>query len=156
MIGNKVSYPKNYCIKLTGTSILLYDVVSQLKEKLQDNDVMTWHRTNIGGYERSTRIFGCKPDVMASLIAQQGWYNWCNDAIGTFEYKFSKLINDNIPNRINYTCMDDSSVLLEGGSDLQWWAGDSAREKILEFIQLNNIDTTATPYLQEFMDGGIY
>jgi hypothetical protein len=30
------------------------------------------------------------------------------------------------------------------------------RNVILNFIKENNINTNATPYLQEFMDGGIW
>ena len=155
LIGNRSRYKQTYCLKLTGTSILKYDILSGLIQKLENDDVLTWHRANIGGVERSTRIFGCKPDILSSLIAKESWYDWCDDNSGVFEYRFSNFINRLIPDRINYTGFDENEILLEGASDLQWVEKLNAREKILNFIRNNNINTEATPYLKEFMNGGI-
>lgn len=144
---------KNYCLKLTGTSIIKYDILSELSNHLENHDVITWHRANIGGYERSTRIFGCRPDVLSGLIAKEGWSDWCDDTTGVFEQRFAKFINRTIPDRINYTENDESGLLLEGGMAMQQSYG---RERISSFIKEKNIDVNATPYLKEFMNGGIW
>ena len=153
LLGNRHDPKQNFCIKLTGTSILQYDIVSILPQLLQEADVLTFHRANIGGYERSTRIFGCRPDIMAGLIAKEGWYDWVDDNSAIFEQRFANLINRKIPDRINYTGHDESGILLEGGMAMQQSYG---RERILNFIDKNGIIINNNPYLQEFMDGGIW
>jgi len=156
LVGDRIRDKQNYCLKLTGTSILNYDALTPLKSMLSKDDVVTWHRTNIGGFERSTRVFGCRPEVLGSLILNEGWYRWCSDN-SFLEYKFAELLNTKIPDRINYTKSDDASVLLEGASDLEWSFGkNEARKKILEFIEFNKIDPSKSPYLEDFINGKIY
>lgn len=154
LMGNRETSKQNYCLKLTGTSILKYDILSELNIHLKDKDVITWHRSGIGGFERSTRIFGCKPDILSSYIAKEGWSSWCDDLTGIFEQRFAKFINKNMLDKINYTGKDENGVLLEGYVDLE--AYHNPRDKILNFINENNIDVNATPYLKEFMKGGIW
>jgi hypothetical protein len=152
-MGDRNIDTQNYCLKLTGTSILKYDILSELPIYLSDKDVSTWHRANIGGYERSTRIFGCRPDVLSSHIVKEGWSNWCDDTTGVFEQRFAKFIERTIGDRINYTGNDENGLLLEGGMAMQQSYG---RQRINNFIQDENIDTDATPYLKEFVNGGIW
>ena len=154
LIGNRQNKDKqNYCLKLTGTSIIKYDILSELINHLVNYDVITWHRTNIGGYERSTRVFGCRPDVLSGYIAKEGWSDWCDDTTGVFEQRIAKMLERVLPNRVNYTGNDDNHVLLEGGVAMQQSYG---RERILNFIKEHNINTEQTPYLIEFMNGGIW
>ena len=153
LIGDRHVGKENYCLKLTGTSILKYDILSELPVTLFDKDVITWHRTNIGGYERSTRIFGCRPDVLSSHIVKEGWSDWCDDTTGVFEQRFAKFIERTIGDRINYTGNDEDGLLLEGGMAMQQSYG---RQRIQKFIEDNNININATPYLQEFINGGIW
>ena len=153
LLGDRHINTPNYCLKLTGTSILKYDVLSQLPVNLFNSDVITWHRTNIGGYERSTRIFGCRPDVLSSHIVKEGWSNWWDDTTGVFEQRFAKFIERTIGDRVNYTGNDEDGLLLEGGMAMQQSYG---RQRIQKFIEDNNIDINTTPYLQEFINGGIW
>jgi hypothetical protein len=156
LMGDRLKDKEVFCLKLSGTSILKHDVLSALPEMLADKDIVTWHRSNIGGYERSTRIFGCRPEKLVGVIAEQGWKQWCDDRSGALEYKLAYMIDKNFSDRVNYTEKDDQSILLEGAADLQWSFKDKSRKMILEFIEKNNINVNATPYLQEFMSGGIY
>jgi hypothetical protein len=153
IMGERNIDKQNYCLKLTGTSILKYDILSELSASLSDKDVITWHRANIGGYERSTRIFGCRPDVLSSHIVMEGWSDWCDDTTGVFEQRFARFIERTIGDRINYTGNDENGILLEGGVAMQQSYG---RERIENFIKDQNIDTNATPYLKEFVNGGIW
>jgi len=154
LMGERNYEPENYCLKLTGTSIIKYDILSELPQYLANHDVITWHRANIGGYERSTRLFGCRPDALASQIMKEGWRNWCDDdPSGVFEQRFARMIERTLPGRVNYTGNDESEQLLEGGMAMQDSYG---RERITNFIQDNNIDVNATPYLKEFMEGHIW
>ena len=155
LIGDRQHSDKqNFCLKLTGTSILTKDLLSTLPTELSYKDVLTWHRANIGGYERSTRIFGCRPDVLVSNIVKEGWSNWCDDTTGIFEQRFARFIEKTIPqDRINYTDKSEDGFLLEGGMAMQQSYG---RERIQKFIEDNNIDTESTPYLKEFVNGGIW
>jgi hypothetical protein len=153
LMGDRNIDSQNYCLKLTGTSILKYDILSELPVYLSEKDVLTWHRANIGGYERSTRIFGCRPDVLSSHIVKEGWSNWCDDTTGVFEQRFAKFIERTIADRVNYTGNDENGLLLEGGMAMQQLYG---RERIEKFIKDENINTDATPYLKEFVNGGIW
>jgi len=153
LMGERNYEPENYCLKLTGTSILKYDLLSELPNHLENAGVVTWHRANIGGYERSTRIFGCRPDEMIGHIAKEGWSSWCDDTTGVFEQRFANIIERVMPERVNYTQNDENGLLLEGGMAMQDSYG---RERITQFINENNINTDATPYLKEFMDGNIW
>lgn len=150
---NKYSDQDIYCLKLTGTSIIKYDIIPEINIGLQDYDIMTWHRTNIGGYERSTRVLACKPKNLVSLISDKGWHEWVDDNSGIFEQRFARHISNDKNIRVNYTNKDDASVLLEGGMAMQQSYG---RERILEFINKNQINKNATPYIQEFIAGGIW
>jgi hypothetical protein len=153
LIGNRTyKTEKNFCLKLTGTSILCQDELSKLPQYLEDSDVVTWHRTNIGGEQRSTRIFGCRPEILSSLITNEGWYNWCDDNSAVLETRFADIINKKIPTRINYVRKDETGVLLEGGMGMQQNYG---RQKIEDFIKLHNIDTS-NPYLEDFKNGNIW
>ena len=153
LMGERYHERENYCLKLTGTSILKYDLLNELPNYLENSGVVTWHRANIGGYERSTRVFGCRPDEMIGHIAKEGWSNWCDDTTGVFEQRFAKIIERVMPDRVNYTGNDENGLLLEGGMAMQDSYG---RERITQFINENNINTDATPYLKEFMEGGIW
>ena len=153
LMGERHYGRENYCLKLTGTSILKYDLLSELPNYLQNAGVVTWHRANIGGYERSTRVFGCRPDELVGYITKEGWSNWCDDTTGVFEQRFAKIIERVMPDRVNYTQNDENGLLLEGGMAMQDSYG---RERITQFINENNINTDATPYLKEFMEGGIW
>jgi hypothetical protein len=153
LMGDRNIDKQNYCLKLTGTSILKYDVLSQLPVYLSNKDVVTWHRANIGGYERSTRIFGCRPEILSSHIVKEGWSDWCDDTTGVFEQRFAKFIERTIGNRINFTGNDENGFLLEGGVAMQQSYG---RQRIEQFIKDQNINTDATPYLKEFVNGGIW
>jgi hypothetical protein len=155
MMGNRQEdNPKNFCLKLTGTSILKQDILSSLPNILENHSVVTWHRTNIGGYERSTRIFGCRPDEMSQIISRQGWRQWCDDdPAGILEQRFARIISNEIPEKIFYTGHDESGYLLEGGCALPQSTG---RQTIQRFIEERSIDTNRTPWLQQFVNGEIW
>lgn len=153
LMGSRGCQKENYCLKLTGSSILRYDILSELKLHLKTEDVMIWHRQNIGGEERSTRIFGCKPAILSSYILQEGWSNWCDDVNGIFELRFARFVKKYLPHTTHYTGLDESGALLEGGVSMP---ENCARERILNFIQEQKIDTKKNPYLVEFMEGGIW
>jgi hypothetical protein len=155
LIGNRQNTDKqNYCLKLTGTSILVKDILSELPSELRDNDVITWHRANMGGYARSTRIFGCRPDSLVGYIAKEGWSDWCDDTTGVFEERFARFIERTIDcDKVNYTHKSEDGFLLEGGVAMQQIYG---RVRIEKFIEDNNINTDATPWLNEFVNGGIW
>ena len=143
----------NYCLKLTGTSILVKDMVSTLPTFLADADVVTWHRANIGGDERSTRIFGCRPNVMSGLLAQEGWGDWCDDATGILEQRFPRLLDKALPGRVHYTGLSEDGFLLEGGMAMQDIYG---RVRIEKLIEEREIHISSTPWLKEFSQGGIW
>jgi hypothetical protein len=153
LMGNRHSPKQNYALKLTGTSILKYDILGELPTLLANHDVVTWHRANIGGEERSTRIIGCKPEILAGIFAREGWLEYVDDSTGILEQRYARIINRNIPDRINYTRNDEDGLLLEGGVAMQQGYG---RSRITHFIQEHNIDTGKTPWLQEFVNGGIW
>lgn len=154
LLGDRVGERSNYCIKLTGTSILKHDIFDKVRQGLSDKDVMTWHRANIGGYERSTRVFACRPESMVRIIAKRGWYEWVDDNSGILEQRWTRYITDDLgEDKINYTGEDDASVLLEGGAAMQQSYG---RERISNFINQNNITDENNPYIKEFLDGGIW
>jgi len=153
LMGNRGQMnAKNLVLKLTGTSILTKDVVSQLPSLMNYYDVLTWHRANIGGEERSTRIMGFRPDRMVRVMADEGWYNFVDDNSAILEQRFAMIINRNYL-RVNYTKEDENGYLLEGGMAMQQSYG---RQRINDFIRDNEIDWNKTPYLLEFMDGGIW
>lgn len=143
---------KNFCMKINGVSILKWDVVSKLPELLENSGVLTYHRANIGGYERSTRVFACRPEELNATLIKEGWYNWCDDNSGVIEQRFPKILERGMPDRTKFAEAGDDSVLLEGAgafNPLQ------AREKITNFINTNGIDTSY-PYIKEFMEGQIW
>lgn len=153
LIGDRDQDKQNFCLKLTGTSILLTDLLSPLSGVLQEKSVMTWHRAHIGGYERSTRIFGCRPDVLGAQILREGWSDWCDDTSGVFEQRFAKMLERSLPDQIYYTEQDEEVCLLEGAVAMQQSYG---RERIERFLVENSINLEATPYLLEFTRGGIW
>lgn len=154
IMGNRLEGKnQNYCLKLTGTSILRYDLLNDIPNLLDNYDAVTWHRANIGGYERSTRVFGCRPDILSYVIAKNGWYDYIDDNNGIFEQRFARILEKELPKRINYTGKDETGVLLEGGMALQQKDG---RKIIENFIKENNINVLSTPYLEEFAKGGIW
>lgn len=153
LMGERDRDKQNYCLKLTGTSILQYDILTELPTLLENSDALTWHRANIGGYERSTRIFGCRPDILTSHIAKESWFDWVDDNSGVFEQRFARFLTRVIPDRINYTGNDENGVLLEGAGAMQQSYG---RSRITEFINAKGINMEATPWLQEFKNGGIW
>ena len=154
LIGDRNVDKQNYCLKLTGTAILVKDILSELPKELSDKDVMTWHRANIGGYERSTRIFACRPDTLVGHIAKEGWSNWCDDTTGVFEQRFARFLERTIgEDKINYTDKSEDGFLFEGGMAMQQIYG---RVRIEKFIEDNDINTNSTPYLKEFINGGIW
>lgn len=153
LMGDRHLAKQNYALKLTGTAILKWDVLSELPNLLANHDVVTWHRAYIGGEERTTRIVGCRPEILSGIFAREGWLEYIDDSTGIMEQRFARIINRNIPDRINYTGNDENGLLLEGGMAMQQEYG---RERISNFILENHIDTNRTPWLQEFQNGGIW
>lgn len=143
---------KNYCLKITGTSILTRDIVSDLPILLQNKDFVTWHRTNIGGSQRSSRIFACNPVPTCKIILDLGWDKFIDD-ICFMEDKIAQIANTFPEDQLFYTGLDETDVLLEGGMGL---LKENGRETIEKFIREKNIDVHATPYLEEFVNGGIW
>lgn len=143
---------KNYCLKITGTSILTRDILSDLPTLLSDKDFITWHRTNIGGDQRSSRIFACNPVPVAKKILDLGWDKFIDD-VCFMEDKIAQIANSFPPDRLLYTGLDETDVLLEGGMGL---LKENGRETIEKFIQEKNINVNATTYLEEFVNGGIW
>ena len=153
MMGSRQDFDTNYVLKLTGTSILLTDIVSQLPSLLANADVLTMHRANIGGEERTTRIFGARPEILGGVFAKHGYLDYVEDLTGIYEQRFARIINTHLANRINYTGNDENGYLLEGGMAMQDSYG---RNRIEKFITDEIINTSSTPYLQEFINGGIW
>jgi len=153
LIGNHIyKTEKNFCMKINGVSILKWDVISQLPNLLENSDVLTYHRANIGGYERSTRVLACRPEILSGILLKEGWYNWCDDNSGVCEQRFANIISREIPDRINFTNQGDDSVLLEGAGAFDPL---QARAKIKNFIMENNLRIDL-PYIKEFMEGEIW
>jgi hypothetical protein len=142
---------ENYCLKLTGVSILTEDLLSDLDKSLEDNDVLTFHRSHFGHGEYSTRVFGCRPNELGPILQKSGWMKWVNPQAGDTEFRFADIINENIsPDRILYTKRDESCLLDNGGN-----SNIEMRSKINNHIIQNNIPLE-NPIIKEFMDGGIW
>jgi hypothetical protein len=142
---------ENYCIKLTGVSILSEDILSDLDKTLKDKDVLTFHRSHFGHGEYSTRVFGCRPNTLGQVLQKAGWRKWVNPQAGDTEFRFADIINEGIPqDRILYTGKDESCLLDNGGS-----SKIDTREKIKNQIDNNNIPLE-NPIIREFMEGGIW
>jgi hypothetical protein len=150
LIGS-IGAQENYCLKLTGVSILNEDILSDLDKNLKDKDVLAFHRSHFGHGEYSTRVFGCRPNTLGPALQKAGWRKWVNPQAGDTEFRFADIINEFIPSdRILYTGKDESCLLDNGGSDKI-----EAREKIKNQISKNNIPLS-NPIIKEFMDGGIW
>jgi hypothetical protein len=143
---------KNFCLKINGVSILKWDIITKLPELLNDCGVLTYHRANIGGWERSTRVFACRPEELNPVLLREGWYNWCDDNSGVTEQRLPRILDRNIPDRTKFAEAGDDSVLLEGGGAFNPL---EARQKITDFIERMQI-TTDKPYIDEFVKGGIW
>lgn len=142
---------ENYCLKLTGVSILKDDILSNLDETLMDKTVLTFHRSHFGHGEYSTRVFGCNPNELSPVLQKSGWTEWINPQAGDTEFRFADIINTRIPeDKIFYTGKDESCLLDNGGcSKLEM------REKIKELIIQNEIPLS-NPIVKEFMEGGVW
>lgn len=139
-------------MKITGVCVMYYDLLSQLPELLKNKDALTFHRTNIGGNQRSTRIFACRPDVVVPLMMKFGWNRWVSETAGYFEDKFADMLNENIPDRINYMGTDEQGILVDGGTGIR---PEDLRPKLLEHIIKSRIPTD-NPLIREFIEGGIW
>ena len=156
----KGPHQQNYALKISGVSVLREDVLGMMPEMLKTQKFVTWHRMNIGGEQRSTRIIGCKPEYMTELLAHAGYHNYIDDMMqyedhgSVIELRLAKLLERCVElGQVNYTGLDECGVLLDNGVG---WTDDVARTEIEKFIKEKNINTEKTPWLQEFMDGGIY
>jgi hypothetical protein len=142
---------ENYCLKLTGVSILTKDLLSDLDKSLEDKDVLTFHRSHFGHGEYSTRIFGCRPAELSTVLQKSGWMKWINPEAGDTEFRFADIINESIhQDRILYTKRDESCLLDNGGN-----SNIEMRSRINNHIIENNIPLS-NPIIKEFMDGGIW
>jgi len=110
LIGSiKTKY--NYCLKLTGVAILREDILSNLEDLLIDKDVLTYHRSHFGHGEYSSRVFGCKPQVLASVTQKAGWQDWVSTSAGDTEFRLADILNTHIKDRVLYTGKDESCLI---------------------------------------------
>jgi hypothetical protein len=151
LIGNdKIESNNNYCLKLTGVSILKFDLLSELPYLLNDHDVLTFHRSGFNHGERSTRIFGCRPEVLSKIMIEYGWRRWINSKSGDIEHRFADMLNEKIINRINYTNKDESCLLDGGGC-----CDKDYRNRLIKLIEENNIPKN-DEIISEFLNGNIW
>jgi len=148
---------QNFALKLTGVAPLKRDILSELPEILAHKKVITWHRTC--SPMMSTRIMGGRPEVLSKLFAEAGWHDWMDDRIfsedrdDVIEQRYATLLNKHVEGGfVHYTGEDEWPYLLVDPE----WSDEIVRERIHTHIKTNNMDTSETPWLKEFMDGGIY
>jgi len=142
LIGD-IKTKENFCLKLTGVAILRDDILSNLDSVLANKDVLTYHRSHFGHGEYSSRVFGCRPEVVSSITQKAGWLNWVNPRAGDTEFRLADIINNYIPaDRILYTKKDESCLI------------ENRRDEITKTI-INNKIPLDNPIIKEFMDGGI-
>lgn len=132
----------NFCLKLTGVAILRQDILSNLGDLLADKDVVTYHRSHFGHGEYSSRVFGCRPDVVSSVTQKAGWLNWVYTGAGDTEFRLADILNNSIKERVHYTGKDENCLI------------DNTRQSIYNHIITNNIPLDL-PIIKEFLDGGI-
>lgn len=149
LIGS-ISTKDNYCIKLSGVAIMKDDLLSNLDEVLKHKDALTFHRSGFGHGEYSTRVFGCRPEIVSCITQKSGWINWVNAQAGDTEFRLAEILNNNIPDRILYTQKDESCLLDNGGCHK-----DELRRRIEQQIIKNKIPSN-NPIIKEFIDGGIW
>ena len=137
----------SFCLKLTGVSILNYDIISKLPSLLKQHDIFTFKKL----YQRelvSTRIFGCRPNILNSLIDKTENMFWTHEPHQFVEIKFNSLLKNHDINKIMNIDSDESEILFDRACSLN-------RKSILMFIKNNNIPIDY-PIIQEFLDGDIY
>lgn len=152
IMGNSIAGKTNVCLKLSGVEIMNYNLLADLPNLLKDCDVLTYQFNN---NDYSTRIFGCRPEILSKLIMDEGWHGWIDKRFKFVEEKFSTLINKRIqPNRINKLGKGENHICLigtGGGGKLR----DEARQRITTIIKDKNIPTD-NPIIKEFLEGGIW
>ena len=141
LVGS-IKTKENYCLKLTGVAILREDILSNLEQMLTDKDVLTYHRSHFGHGEYSSRVFGCKPQVLASVTQKAGWQDWVSTSAGDTEFRLADILNTHIKDRVLYTGKDESCLI------------DNSRNQIENHIKENNIPLDI-PIVKEFIEGGI-
>ena len=57
-------------------------------------------RSGFGHGEYSTRVFGCRPEIVSCITQKSGWINWVNAQAGDTEFRLAEILNNNIPDRI--------------------------------------------------------
>jgi hypothetical protein len=135
-----------YCLKLTGVSILNYDIFVDFQLLLESYDIFTFrklHQREIA----STRIFGCRPKQLHTFMEINDNV-WFPDPYQFAEIRFDKLLRIYDKNKINHCDEDESKPLFDRSVDV-------CRKHISQFIFNHNIPM-AYPIIQEFNDGNIY
>jgi hypothetical protein len=141
LIGS-INTKENYCLKLSGVAILREDILSPLQDLLTDKDVLTYHRSHFGHGEYSSRVFGCKPQVVSSITQKAGWQDWVSTIAGDTEFRFADILNKYVEEKVLYTGKDESCLI------------DNTRNSIENHIRENNIPLDI-PIIKEFIEGGI-
>ena len=154
MQASLLGFEDNYALKVTGVSILKKDILSQLPSILGDKQVVTWGRTAMPEI-LSTRLIGGRPETFTRIMSQ-GVHGHLVDGQDIYfcEEKMRYLLGKYLePHQIHSTNEVETEYLVDQGVP----GGDALmRQRIERVIVEENIDTEATPWLKEFLQGGIW
>ena len=168
LLGPRDDSGSNYVMKVSTASVLRRDIFKELPQLLLNKKFITWNYGPDPEW-RSTRVMGGKPEAFVKLMAEAEYNEW-TQGCGPYpssphfpsemphpgahlEMRYGHLLNKYIdPAQIHAAEGGEPSILVDGGG----LSDEDFRRNVEHFIKETNIDTGATPWLQEFTEGGIF
>ena len=140
-----------YAVKLSGTCILKYDIMSVLPRFLGECHLATWERKLMTG-AMSTRVFACKPQAMIMAIISGGWYDFADD-YNYVEHRFDKIVKKYMSaSYVNKTAFVEDEIIVDGGA----MPNVKQRALILTNLQKHNLMNSDDVWIKKFLNGEIW
>jgi hypothetical protein len=140
-----------YTVKLSGTCILKYDIMSVLPRFLGECHLATWERKLMTG-TISTRVFACKPQEVGKAIMSGGWYDFADD-YNYIEHRFEKIIKKYMSSSyINNTAFVEDEIIVDEGL----MPDVNQRALILSNLEKHNLMNSDDVWIKKFLNGEIW
>lgn len=136
-------------LKLTGVCHLKYDAFCKFKETSGDQSVITWKRSGFGN-QLSSRVFGGRPDRLATALLEAGWCDWLLE-YDFIERKFEKVIKKYLNKDFKFPDLDERDIIVDEG------IGRHDHRKILtENLEKHGLLNSNDPWIKKFLAGYIW
>lgn len=134
-----------YSVKLSGVCHLVYDMMSEIDQLVEDYDIAFINRSYFN--QKSTRVMAYQNDKLANILANAGYSEWIND----YDFIERKLETICRGKNVKDLGITEHNFIADGGL-----GSNNTREMLLLNLEKHDLLITDDYFINKFIDGHIW